>query len=428
MAKYGAGNIRGKASTAQQNQLKKKSKRNHKQSSTKITQTEKRAHSSSASLEDLPAQPRAKKLKTTPSTKSYKPVSNAAASSDSQIPGGNPTTAALDRHDDAGASDLTDLGLSANQVPKPCDLTQADQLADSDTRVSPPPDPPLESTPSEPSVDEHSHNFIPFGALVSIMNPPVTIQLRGSAAGPTTYVLGGYGPCDIVIPSAPKRHSLLVLELRQSPLLPLHRSVEIKRIDPRDQGIKITKGGVVSELGESASLSNGDRFSELYRGQTPLSGFNHPDPNSRVSRAVRVTDGIEVVVKNIPPRCERWARTEITALKTIGYHRNVVQLVEAFYDKSTYETHIVFEPEDKDLFSHVQQIRLKTPSGLAGQRARITAELSSAVAHLHSLNLAHRDIKPQNILVSSVGTRKITTKLCDFGLVRLDTRPISQSG
>lgn len=34
--------------------------------------------------------------------------------------------------------------------------------------------------------------------------------------------------------------------------------------------------------------------------------------------------------------------------------------------------------------------------------ARIMQQLCSAVAHLHSLNIAHRDIKPENVLYSLV--------------------------
>uniref|UniRef100_A0A0N4U7W5 non-specific serine/threonine protein kinase n=1 Tax=Dracunculus medinensis TaxID=318479 RepID=A0A0N4U7W5_DRAME len=46
--------------------------------------------------------------------------------------------------------------------------------------------------------------------------------------------------------------------------------------------------------------------------------------------------------------------------------------------------------------------------------ARIMQQLCSAVAHLHSLNIAHRDIKPENVLYSSNGI----LKLCDFGFAK----------
>ncbi|KAG8997963.1 Serine/threonine-protein kinase/endoribonuclease IRE1 [Tulasnella sp. 427] len=436
--RYGAGQGRKKPSTAQQNKQKRKAYQVQKRSSSKKLQGNKRELSNSGSLDDVPAQPRAKKLKVSPPTESYNHVSNAPKSSDSRMPGGENQTGDLDRHNDA----RTELGLSENQDPNPSDLSPVhQQVAGPSSPIGSPVDPSLEITPSEQSFDQNS---IPFGTFVSLKDPSLLVHFRGSADGSTTtHVLGGHGVCDLVVPGAGKRQCLLVLELQRSPTLPLRRSVEIRRIDSRDRRMLITTGGLTSPFGESVSLSNGDRvtfghenwyeyrapkISELYRGQVAIHGFNLRDPNSRVSRAVRLSDGMELVVKTILPKCERWARTEVAALKTIGCHRNVVQLVEAFFDRSTSEHHIVFEPADTDLFKHVRKMRSENPSALAGQRTRIIAELSSAVAHLHSLNIAHRDIKPQNVLISFVGKRKVTAKLCDFGLVRLDTQPISGSG
>jgi fused-like protein len=44
----------------------------------------------------------------------------------------------------------------------------------------------------------------------------------------------------------------------------------------------------------------------------------------------------------------------------------------------------------------------------------VAAQLFSSMAHLHSLKIIHRDMKPQNILIAEKGTLKI----CDFGFAR----------
>jgi len=45
--------------------------------------------------------------------------------------------------------------------------------------------------------------------------------------------------------------------------------------------------------------------------------------------------------------------------------------------------------------------------------------LLRGLAHVHKLNLVHRDVKPGNILLSTHGT----VKLADFGLARANAAP-----
>ena len=53
----------------------------------------------------------------------------------------------------------------------------------------------------------------------------------------------------------------------------------------------------------------------------------------------------------------------------------------------------------------------------------ITYQLLCALKYLHSANVVHRDLKPQNILLSS----NCDVKLCDFGLVRIIKAPSYES-
>lgn len=50
------------------------------------------------------------------------------------------------------------------------------------------------------------------------------------------------------------------------------------------------------------------------------------------------------------------------------------------------------------------------------QAALMINHLISALAYLHKLNIVHRDVKPENLLVELDGDKVKTLKLADFGL------------
>jgi tRNA A-37 threonylcarbamoyl transferase component Bud32 len=84
-----------------------------------------------------------------------------------------------------------------------------------------------------------------------------------------------------------------------------------------------------------------------------------------------------------------------------------------------------FQSEDKlylgmeyfqggDLFHHLRRCRMEGRK-LGVKRARFyTAELVTAIAHLHSLNIVYRDLKPSNIMLDVLGH----VRLVDFGLCK----------
>lgn len=88
-------------------------------------------------------------------------------------------------------------------------------------------------------------------------------------------------------------------------------------------------------------------------------------------------------------------------------HPNICNLMEAFNTKSSYL--LIFELASKgDLFEAVKKLgRLSEPTV-----SSITFQVTSALAYLHSNRIVHRDVKPENILLNS----DLTVKLTDFGL------------
>ncbi|GLZ01945.1 serine/threonine-protein kinase [Actinoplanes sp. NBRC 103695] len=58
----------------------------------------------------------------------------------------------------------------------------------------------------------------------------------------------------------------------------------------------------------------------------------------------------------------------------------------------------------------------------AGEAARLAGQLAAALAEAHGLNVVHRDLKPDNILLQTENGR-LETRLTDFGIARVLTMP-----
>lgn len=104
---------------------------------------------------------------------------------------------------------------------------------------------------------------------------------------------------------------------------------------------------------------------------------------------------------------------EVSLLKEVQ-HENIIELF------SVYETgsvlFMVFEYCESELGSYIKS----QENGILNESENRTLvrQLSSAIKYLHSLSIAHRDLKMENILVKTIGIgdEKFLTKITDFGL------------
>ncbi|CAK9296207.1 unnamed protein product [Gordionus sp. m RMFG-2023] len=108
---------------------------------------------------------------------------------------------------------------------------------------------------------------------------------------------------------------------------------------------------------------------------------------------------------------------EIAYLKHLSYfqHPNLVKILDiAQGAKKTNEVilFLIFEHVDYDLANYLKSY--PSPVLPANLIKDLLKQLLLAIKFLHSHAIVHRDIKPQNILVSSKGHLKLT----DFGLAR----------
>lgn len=166
--------------------------------------------------------------------------------------------------------------------------------------------------------------------------------------------------------------------------------------------------------------------------RAPSCGILGHGARSTVHLAIRRKDQMKVAIKCVSKhdalrsrrsRISRPSLDEWEILKQLQQHPNVVSLLDVY--ETDEEIQIVTEYcRGGELFDAIQRKRegvcsskRRTFSEIQG--ARIAAQILSVLKALHDRNIVHRDVKPENILLTSVDDSDVTVKLCDFGLARV---------
>lgn len=105
---------------------------------------------------------------------------------------------------------------------------------------------------------------------------------------------------------------------------------------------------------------------------------------------------------------------EMLLMYYIGNHPNILTLYGYCKDESTGDLHIVLEYAPLNSLAGVLYDKSKYPNLSARLIMGWLCDLASALDHMHSRKIKHRDVKAENLLVFE----DFRVKLCDFGLAK----------
>ncbi|KAH9950353.1 Pkinase-domain-containing protein [Amylocystis lapponica] len=126
---------------------------------------------------------------------------------------------------------------------------------------------------------------------------------------------------------------------------------------------------------------------------------------------------------------------ELESLRAIPYHPNIIPLYDFFLLPATKELYFVFESMEGNLYQLIKTRKGKPLAG--GLVSSIFQQVVAGLYHIHASGYFHRDMKPENLLVTTTGLYDyrpvsptatsdspserdvvVIVKLADFGLAR----------
>ncbi len=142
-------------------------------------------------------------------------------------------------------------------------------------------------------------------------------------------------------------------------------------------------------------------------------GENTCGSGGEILHSRRTADGAEFAVKKIAKLGSWEGKSQVMILQRLN-QRNIVEMVDWFEDAD--HLFIVMElARGGDLFDKISNVGRMSEH----QAANIFSQILMAIRHMHTKNVIHCDIKPENILCMSLDEDVPVIKIADFGFAQL---------
>ncbi|GMR36974.1 hypothetical protein PMAYCL1PPCAC_07169 [Pristionchus mayeri] len=133
-----------------------------------------------------------------------------------------------------------------------------------------------------------------------------------------------------------------------------------------------------------------------------------------VKTCTQKSSGVEMAVKVVDKNKSGHSRArimrEVDTFRICAGQQNIVQLIDWFEDEDKF--YLVFEKmRGGPLLNHIQRKGAFTEA----EACMVTKDIATALKFLHDHGIAHRDVKPENILCTDAD-RVSPVKLCDLDL------------
>lgn len=185
-----------------------------------------------------------------------------------------------------------------------------------------------------------------------------------------------------------------------SQLVPMKIGIDVHR-----------RGGTGLRRKRTQSRSKNCSFQDFYSmGSESLGSGAYGSVTTCTQKSSGVEMAVKVVDKNKSGHSRARIMREVDTFRICTGQQNIVQLIDWFEDEDKF--YLVFEKmRGGPLLNHIQRKGAFTEA----EACMVTKDIATALKFLHDHGIAHRDVKPENILCTDAD-RVSPVKLCDLDL------------